>query len=179
LRPARPLALPVFLPLPVPRDATLWTILSWVSAPLHGISRTSRQRHLCRRHLSGGSTAPTAHAGRESPRPSARLAVRDPASPALPGWCTSGSHPASYGAAHRFSQPRSGFFLSPPSRHFQASGARGVRPTGICSLCEASTTRRRRHTLSTFFPRTARPPFLGGGIRGRACRCLGCSAWRL
>jgi hypothetical protein len=42
--------------------------------------------------------------------------------------CVGGSHPAGYGAAHRFSQPRSGFSLPPPSCHFQAGGALGVWP---------------------------------------------------
>jgi hypothetical protein len=35
---------------------------------------------------------------------------------------------AGYGVAHRFSQPPSDFFLSPPPRHFQAGGAPGVLP---------------------------------------------------
>jgi hypothetical protein len=48
---------------------------------------------------------------------------------ARPG-CAGRSHPADYGAAHRFSQPLSDFFLSPPSRHFQAGGAPGIHPTG-------------------------------------------------
>jgi hypothetical protein len=63
--------------------------------------------------------------GGESPRPA------PVARPGLPGGargCASGSHPASYGAAPRFSQPLSGLFLSPPSRHFQTGGVRGVLP---------------------------------------------------
>jgi len=40
----------------------------------------------------------------------------------------SGSHPASYGSALRFSQPLSGFFLSQPPCHFQTGSARGVLP---------------------------------------------------
>jgi hypothetical protein len=82
LDPARAAAQPVFLPLHVPRDATLWTILSWVSAPLHGVSRTSRQRHLCRRHLSWGFNRPySAYRRRES------TSVRSPCGPrsGLPG----------------------------------------------------------------------------------------------
>jgi hypothetical protein len=45
---------------------------------------------------------------------------------------------------------------------------------GIDPLVEAPATRRRRHTLVTFFLRVVRPPFLGGGIRRRGCCCLGC-----
>jgi hypothetical protein len=86
------------------------------------------------------------------------LAALVPASPVLPGLSANGSHPASYGVAHRFSQPRSDFFLSPPSRHFQTGGVRGIHPTGGCSSYEASTARRRRNTLVTFFLRTALPP---------------------
>jgi hypothetical protein len=41
---------------------------------------------------------------------------------------TSRSHPAGYGAAHRFSQPLSGFFLSKPSCHFQTGCTPGVPP---------------------------------------------------
>jgi hypothetical protein len=68
-----------------------------------------------------------------------------------------GSHSADYGVAHRFSQPLSDFFLSPPPRHFQTGGVHGVRPTGVCSFHEAPTTRRRRPALMTFFPRAALP----------------------
>jgi hypothetical protein len=82
----------------------------------------------------------------------------DSATPVLPEHSASRSHPASYGVAHRFSQPRSDFFLSPPSRHFQTGGVRGIHPTGGCSSYEASTARRRRITLVTFFPQTALPP---------------------
>jgi hypothetical protein len=114
--------------------------------------------------ISAGSTShgvscPFNASGGESPRPVlVVLRLPLPASPVLPGWYASRSHPASYGAAPRFSQPHSGFFLSPPSRHFQTGGVRGVCPTGVCSLREASTTRRRRHALMTFLPQAALPP---------------------
>jgi len=60
------------------------------------------------------------------------------------------------------------FFLSPPSHHFQAGGARGVFPSGVCSFHEDPTTRRRRHALLTLLLRIALSPFLGGDIRRRA-----------
>jgi hypothetical protein len=46
-----------------------------------------------------------------------------------PGDCAGGSHSADYGAAHRLSQPLSGFLFPPPSCHFQAGGALGVLPS--------------------------------------------------
>lgn len=160
------MALPVFLPLPMSRDATLWTILSWGSAPLHGLSRVPRHRHLCRQHLSWGSSSLQRIRRRESTsvrspfanRFSGRLPTPSSATPVLPEHSASRSHPASYGVAHRFSQPRSDFFLSPPSRHFQTGGVRGIHPTGGCSSYEASAARRRRNTLVTFLPRIALPP---------------------
>jgi hypothetical protein len=78
-----------------------------------------------------------------------------------------GSHPADYGAAHRFSQPPSGFCLPPPPRHFQTGGTPGVHSSGDCSSHEALTARRRQRTLMTFFLRIARVPDLGGNVRRR------------
>jgi hypothetical protein len=86
------------------------------------------------------------------------------------------SHALDYGAARRFSQPLSDFFLSPPSHHFQVGGARGFHPTRGCSSREASVARHHRHTLLTLLLWTARSPILGGGIQGRAYRCLELSA---
>ena len=63
--------------------------------------------------------------GGESPRP---VSVARTGLPGGARGCASGSHPASYGAAPRFSQPLSGFLLSPPSRHFQTGGVHGVLP---------------------------------------------------
>jgi len=77
---AERLALPVFLPPPAPKDATLWAILSWGSALLHGISRRLRHRPFDRRHLSWGSRPFNARGG-ESSRPTGCPA--DP--PVLPG----------------------------------------------------------------------------------------------
>jgi len=119
--------------------------------------------------ISAGSTSlgvpiPFNALGGESPRPSARRlpvtqrTTPSSATPVLPEHSASRSHPASYGVAHRFSQPRSDFFLSPPSRHFQTGDIRGIHPTGGCSSYEASAARRRRNTLVTFFPQTALPP---------------------
>jgi len=107
--------------------------------------------------LSTGGTSLGVHA--PSTLEEERVHVRPVARP-TPRFCrgpTSGSHPAGYGVAHRFSQPLSDFFLSPPPRHFQAGGVHGVHPTGVCSFHEAPTTRRRRHALLTLLPRAALP----------------------
>lgn len=102
-------------------------------------------------HQEGESTSVRSPFVLQRPTPSS-------ATPVLPEHSASRSHPASYGVAHRFSQPRSDFFLSPPSRHFQAGGVRGIHPTGGCSSYEAPTARRRRNTLVTFLPQIALPP---------------------
>lgn len=81
--------------------------------------------------------------------------------------------PAGFGVAHRFSQPPSDFFLSPPPRHFQTGGAPGICPSRVCSSHEASTIRHRRPALMALLPRFAHASFLGGSNLGRAARCLG------
>jgi hypothetical protein len=68
-----------------------------------------------------GFFAPTAHEGE---RVHVHLAVALP----VARWVAGGSHAASFGVVHRFSQPLDDFFLSPPSCLFQAGSARGVSP---------------------------------------------------
>jgi len=155
--------LPVFLPPSAPSDATPRAILSWGSALLHGISRRLRHRSFDRRHLSWGS-APLQRSRRRE-----FTSVRLPGRPTgFAGVSARGSHPADYGVAHRFSQPLSDFYLSPPSRHFQAGGVHGVCPPGDCSSHDAPTTRRRRPALLTFSPASCASPFLGGVLVGAA-----------
>jgi hypothetical protein len=86
-----------------------------------------------------GFFSPSTHTGRESPRPPrfTGLAVR--IGPKTGPASTGGSHAASYGAAHRFSQPPSDLLLSMPSCHFQTGGVHGVRPPGNYSFHEASS----------------------------------------
>jgi hypothetical protein len=119
---AKLLTLPVFLTLRVAKDATPWTILSWGSTLLHGVSRQPR-RGPSTNGTSPGVSCPFSARGGESPR-SARLPGGTPGCPGA----ADGSHTASFGVAHRFSQPLSDFFLSPPSCHFQTGGALGVSP---------------------------------------------------
>jgi hypothetical protein len=77
-----------------------------------------------------------------------------------------GSQAADYGVAHRFSQPRSDFFLTRPSCHFQTGNALGIRPSGVSSSRGSPPARRRRHTLLTLLlvecacsrPRREPPP---------------------
>jgi hypothetical protein len=160
------MTLPVFLRQPAPKDATPWTILSWGSTPLHGVTQSLRQRPFDRRHLSWGSFAPTAYeAGRVHVRASCL---------AKPPGCA-GNLPR--GPTLPATVPLAGFlnlsvalFLSPPSCHFQTGNALGVYPSGDCSFHKAPAAHRHRHALLTFFPRVALPPVLGGGIHGRADR---------
>jgi hypothetical protein len=91
-------------------------------------------------------------------------------SPSVARGSAAGSHADDYGAAHRFSQPLSDFFLASPSRHFQAGGVPGVRSSGVRASYEDPTARHRRHALLTLFPRIARVPDLGGDVRGRVSR---------
>jgi hypothetical protein len=112
--------------------------------------------------------------------PLQRSGRREPTARQLPGraprFCrdsTNESHPAGYGAAHRFSQPRSGFFLPPPSCHFQTGGALGVSPYRGLFLPRSpddSSPPACPHDVSPFgWP----SPVLGGGASGRAERRLG------
>jgi hypothetical protein len=126
-----------------------------------------------------GFLCPYSVRGRESPRPAVGLTTSGPASPVLPGWCACGSHPAGYGAAPGF--PNLSAACSSPVRPaiFRRVTLMGFSLQGFVPHAEASAARRRRCTLLTLFPRIARAPVLGGGVRGRAVRCLGCSAQRL
>jgi len=99
---------PVFPASPWPTEATLWAILSWGSALLHGMSRSPRPRSLDQQAPLLGFLAPTALRARGVHGP--------PVTRRAPRSCRAsvcGSHPAGYGAARRLSQPLSG--LLPPS----------------------------------------------------------------
>jgi hypothetical protein len=82
-----------------------------------------------------------------------------------------GSHPASYGAAHRFSQPLSGLpsSLRRPAI-FRQVALLGFHPSGGYSCHATPTARHRRHALLTFLPNGWPSPILGGGTSGRAAR---------
>lgn len=126
-------ALPVFLHPPAPKDATPWTILSWVSALLHGMSRSLRPRPLGRGHLSWGSFAPTA-LGVERVHVPTGYPARLPGS--YPRGSPTGPTPPATVPLTGFPNLSAAFFLSPPSYHFQAGGARGVTPfRGLFLLC--------------------------------------------
>lgn len=164
------MAQPVFLPRFPSKDATPWTILSWGSALLHGFTRSPRPRPLSREQPLLGFHAPSAHTGGESPRP--------PGCPVrLPGFAgnpPAGPTPPATVPLTGFLSPSAAFFLSPPSYHFQAGGARGVHPSGDCPFHRSPRTRRPRLTLMTLFPRLARTPDLGGSVRRHTDRNLGC-----
>jgi hypothetical protein len=165
--------LPVFLPPSASKDATPWTILSWGSALLHGMSRSLRHRSLDRRHLSWGSTPLQRTGRRESTSDFRRL-------PGFAGVSVHGSHPADYGVARRFSQPLSdllplstvppfsggwrpcgspsrGLFLPRSSADSSSCGyPLDVAPAG----CAAPVPRRGHPKARRKLPRSIRPPSL-------------------
>jgi hypothetical protein len=103
-----------------------------------------------------GFPAPSALMGNESPRPSR---LPGPA----PRRFLAGNPPA--GSTPPVTVPLTGFLnLSAVcSSHYRPAIFRqvallGFIPTGVCAFHEAPTTRRRRPTLLTFFPRVALPP---------------------
>jgi hypothetical protein len=120
-----------------------------------------------------GFVAPTAHQEEGAHGPPGRSRK---GTPGFARDCASGSHPASYGAAHRFSQPRSGSCLPPPSCHFQAGGAPGVPPfRGLFH------PRRPDGSSPPACPPDVPPvgwpsPVLGGGASGRTGCSLGSAA---
>jgi hypothetical protein len=112
-RPRKHPTLPVFLPLLMPKEATPWAILSWEFSPPTRYFPNSPTEVSRPTATSLGVSCPFSALGGGSPRPD-RLPSQ------APRFCrgaASRSHPASYGVAHRFSQPRSDFFLPPPSCH--------------------------------------------------------------
>jgi hypothetical protein len=96
--------------------------------------RCLRPRPLGREPLSWGS-GPFDVRGLESPRPRSVAALWLPQG-LTRGFCRCVPG-IDYGAARRLSQPLSGVFLSPPSRHFQAGDVRGVLPSGVSSSLAA------------------------------------------
>lgn len=158
--------LPVFLPLPASKDATLWTILSWCSVPLHGLSQRLRPRSLDLGHLSWGSFPLQRSRRRESTsRPVSRTS-----SPVVAGNLSTGPTLPTTVPLAGFHNLLAAFFLSPTPCHFQTGGAHGVCPTGSCSFHEAPDAHRRRCSLLTLLPRFGQPPFLGGDHRWRTSR---------
>jgi hypothetical protein len=105
--------------------------------PLRFVPETS-VLHLSVQNHSHGISFPFNASSNESPRPPRLTGLAARLGPKTGSASADGSHPADYGAAHRFSQPPSDFFLSLPSCHFQTGGVHGVRPPGIYSLYEAS-----------------------------------------
>lgn len=114
---------------------------------------------------SPGVPCPYSASGRGSPRP-ARCRAGAPVSRV----CSDRSRPAGYGAARRFSQPLSGFYLPPPSCHFQTGGAPGVPPfRGLFRSRSPDDSSSPACPLDV--PPVGWPsPDLGGGASGRADR---------
>jgi len=161
--------LPVFLPPPKPKDATLWAILSWGSALLHGMSRLLHPGPLGRGYLSWGLMPLRRFGSRESTPRSVSLA----GSP-VPRDSPTGPTPPTTVPFAGFLSLSTAFFLSLPSCHFQAGGAHGVssfRGSFLPhSLVDSSPTTCPLDVL----PADCAAPVLGGGVRGLAGRYLGC-----
>jgi hypothetical protein len=87
--------------------------------------------HLVVQNHSLGVSFPFNALSNESPRPPRLTGLAVRLGPKTGSAFTDGSHPVSYGAAHRLSQPLSDLLLSLPSCHFQTGGVHGVRPPGI------------------------------------------------
>jgi hypothetical protein len=77
-----------------------------------------------------GFISPSTHTGDESPRPTHFTGKAIQLNPKAESAFASRSHAASYGAAHRFSQPLSDLLLSIPPCHFQTGDVHGVHPSG-------------------------------------------------
>jgi len=161
---------PVFPSPPAPGDATHRVLLSWGSTP-YTVFPEVPARSLSVTCPSHGVPSPTAHQARESTAsPVARPGSRGfhlGIPPAVP--------PASYGAAHRFSQPLSDFFLSWPSHHFQAGGAPGVLPSRGLILPRSPASSSLTACLLDVSPAGCAAPILGTGTpSGSRSGNLGC-----
>jgi hypothetical protein len=98
-----------------------------------------------------GVLVPFSASGKGRLRPSRLAPIRLPE--VLASGPADGSHPADYGAAHRFSQPLSDLFLPPPSRHL-SDGLRswGSLFRGFVSPSVAAPARHRRLALVAVLP---------------------------
>jgi hypothetical protein len=110
---------------------------------------------------------------RESTSSSSRLPFSFRRPRYYPGMSASDSHVASYGAAHRFSQPLSGSFLSPPSHHFQMGGTPGVRRYRGLILLRSPDGSSPPACLLDVSPADCACSVPRRSICGRTCRCLG------
>jgi len=120
-----------------------------------------------------GFPAPTTLAEkRVHVRPS-RLPLQARLPGCYPGMSAVDSRIAGYGTARRFSQPLSGFFLSPPSHHFQVGGVRGVRPYRGLILHRSPDGSSPPACLLDVAPADCACSVPRRSICGRTCRCLG------
>jgi hypothetical protein len=164
---------PVFLPPTAPQDATPGAFLSWGSTLLHGLTRSPCRSPLGDWRLSWGFPPLQRSRRRESTSGSSRLPFSFRPPQCYPGMSASDSQVAGYGAAHRFSQPLSGSFLSPPSHHFQMGGAPGVRPYRGLILHHSPDGSSPPACLLDVSPADCACSVPRRSICGRTCRCLG------
>lgn len=143
---AERLALPGFLPLPVSRDATPWTILSWGSDLLHGMTYTPCRRALAHWRLSWGFCPYSAHGKWESTFVQPKLVRR---SRPKPGFHWQFHVPATvplqvFSTFQRFAPPKT----VPP--YFRQVALLGFALQGIIPFAQPRTTHRCRITLLAF-----------------------------
>jgi hypothetical protein len=161
---AERVALPVFRSLPLSKDATPWTFLSWGSTLLHGLypkppSCTSRSRTTLM-----GFVSPSTHTGKESSRPS-RFTGRLPTPIRRPSWrLPTGPTPST-------TVPLTGFLnLSATCRShcrpaiFRQVAFLGFALQGFNPSTKPPATHRRWITLLPLLPPVARPRILGRSI---------------
>lgn len=182
------MAQPVFLPPPLPKDATPWALLSWGSTPLHGMSRstllpTPITRTVIESHSLGVHCPFSACRKRESTsRPVLPVAqLHRKSSPTL-------SQPVQARASYRTGSPltvpippateplpgfpnlSAAFFLSPPSHHFQMGGAHGVTPSRGLHLPRSPDSSSLPAYPLDVIPSGCATSFLGRGSIGHASR---------
>jgi len=171
---AEHLTLPVFPSPFTPREATPWTILSWGSVLLRGMSRCPWLRPLDRSHLSWG-LSPLQRTGRKesTSRPVAR-----PGSPVARVLPTAPMLPTTVPLAGFLNLSAASSSLHRPAI-FRQVALLGFYPTGVRASLADPMARRHRHALLTFLLPVAHPLFLGRGTSRLGDRYLGSAGHHL
>jgi hypothetical protein len=167
------LVFPVFRSLPLSKDATPWTFLSWGSILLHGLYPKPLSCASQPRTTLMGFLAPSTHTGKDSPRSS--CLTRKPSTLIRkPKW----RWPV--GPTPLATVPLTGFLnlsatcssLCRPVIFRQVTFV-GFALQGFIPFTKPPATHRRRITLLSFLPPVAQPQDLGQSSFGRAIRLLG------
>jgi hypothetical protein len=185
---AERLAPPVFLPPPLPKDATPWTLLSWGSTPLHGMSRSSplstpATRAVVESHSLGVPCPYSAYRKQEfTSRPASLVAqLHRKSSPTLSQSVQARTsyrtgnplvvpNPPATEPLPGFPNLSAAFFLSPPSHHFQMGGAHGVAPSRGLHFSRSPDSSSPPACPLDVLPSGCATSFLGRGSIGHASR---------